>query len=104
MLADNLKQILSAEHEANQLKLIILNKSKDSIEQTKANGEKAITEARARAEHEIEQLKKVADQKAMEAASELASSTANRLATMHARSEKRMEMVAERIFERIRSV
>jgi len=104
MLADKLEQILIAELEANQVKHIILDKSKKSLEQAKADGKNSIIEARTRADHEIVQLKQIADQKAMKDATELASSTANRLATMHARSEKRMEMVAERIFERIRSV
>jgi len=104
MLADNLKQILATEYEANEVKRIILDKSKKSISQAKAEGENTIIEARSRADQEIVRLKQVADQNAMKAATDLASSTANRLATMHARSEKRMDAVAERIFERIRSV
>ena len=104
MLADSIKYILAAEYEANQVKLIILNKSKEAIEQAKADGEKSVKSTVARAEAEIEQLQKSSDKKAMESAAELASSTANRLATMRARAEKRMDTVAQRIFERIVNV
>ena len=104
ILADSLKLILAAEYEANQVKLIVLNKSKETIEQAKADGEQSITATLARAESELEQLKKASDRKAMDAATELASSTANRLATMRARAEKRLDTVAQRIFERIISV
>ena len=104
MLADSLKYILAAEYEANQVKLIILNKSKESIEQAKQEGEESIASSLNRAKHEIEQLQKASDRKAMEAAAELASSTANRLATMRARADKRLDTVAQRIFERIVSV
>ena len=104
MLADSIKYILAAEYEANQVKLIVLNKSKETIEKAKADGEKSVEATLARAESEIEQLKKSSDKKAMESATELASSTANRLATMRARAEKRLDMVAQRIFERIVNV
>ena len=104
LLADSIKLILAAEYEANQVKLIVLNKSKESIEQAKIDGEKTVTATLARAESEIEQLKKASDRKAMEAAAELASSTANKLATMRARAERRLDTVAQRIFERIISV
>ena len=104
MLADSLKFILASEYEANQLKLIILNKSKDAIEQAKKDGEESVERTLARAKVEIEQLQKSSDRKAMEAATELASSTANRLAAMRARAEKRMDIVAQRIFERIINV
>ena len=104
MLADSMKYILAAEYEANQVKLIVLNKSKETIEKAKADGEKTVVSTLARAETEIEQLKKASDRKAMESAAELASSTANRLATMRARAEKRLDTVAQRIFERIVSV
>jgi len=99
-----MKYILAAEYEAIQIKLLVLNKSKETIEQATADGEKAIAESLSRAEAEIEQLKKSSDKKAMEAAVELASSTANRLATMRARADRRLDTVAQRIFERIVSV
>ena len=104
ILADSLKLILAAEYEANQVKLIVLNKSKETIEQAKADGEKSVAATLARAESELEQLKKASDHKAMDAAKELASSTENRIATMRARAEKRLDTVAQRIFERIISV
>jgi len=104
LLADSLKYILAAEYEANQVKLIVLNKSKETIEKAQANGEASVTTTIARAETEIEQLKKASDRKTMDAAAQLASSTANRLATMRARAEKRLDTVAQRIFERIVSV
>ena len=104
ILADSIKLILATEYEANQVKLIVLNKSKETIEQAKADGEESLKATLTRAESELEQLRKASDRKAMDAASELASKTANRLATMRARAEKRLDTVAERIFERIVSV
>ena len=104
MLADSIKYILAAEYEANQVKLIVLNKSKESIEKAKADGEELVAATIERAETEISQLKKASDSKAMESAAELASSTANKLATMRARAEKRLDTVAQRIFERIVSI
>jgi len=104
MIAESLKYVLAAEYEANQVKLIVLNKSKETIENAKTDGENTIETSLARAEEKITQLKQEADRKAMESASELASSTANRLATMRARAEKRLESVAQRIFERIVNV
>jgi len=104
MIADSIKYVLAAEYEANQVKLIVLNKSKESIEQATKEGEESVASSLARAEAEIEQLRKSSDHKAMEAAVELASSTANRLATMKARADKRLDTVAQRIFERIISV
>ena len=101
MLADSLKYILAAEHEANQVKLIVLNKSKDTIEKATKDGENTVAMTVARAKKEIEQLKLASDRKTMESATELASSTANRLATMRARAEKRLDTVAQRIFDRI---
>ena len=104
MLADSMKYILAAEYEANQVKLIVLNKSKDSIEQAKQEGEESVASSLERAKIEIEQLRKISDRKATEAAAELASSTANKAATMRARAEKRLDTVAQRIFERIVNV
>jgi len=104
LLADSIKYIVVAEYEANQVKLIVLNKSKESIEKAKADGENTVATTLARAESEIKQLRKTSDQKAMESAAALASSTANRLATMRARAEKRLDTVAQRIFERIVSI
>ena len=104
LLAESLKYILSAEYEAKQLTQLVLDKSKESIAQAKADGEKLVAATKARAETEMSQLKKTSDSKAMESAAELASSTANKLATMRARAERRLDTVAQRIFERIVSI
>jgi len=104
LLADSLKYVLASEYEANQVKLIVLNKSKETLEQARKEGEESVAKTLERAKAELEHLRKTSDRKAMEAAAELASSTANRLATMRARAEKRMDIVAQRIFERIISV
>lgn len=101
MTADALKQIITAEYEANQVKLIVLNRSNESIEATREECEKKVKEALEKAKTEILHLQKVTDKKATDAAAELASSTANRLATMSARAEKRLDTVAQRIYERI---
>ena len=104
MLADSIKFILAAEYEANQVKLIVLNKSKETIENATSEGESIVAATLERAESEIKQLRQASDHKATESAAELASSTANRLATMRARAEKRLDTVAQRIFERIVSI
>jgi len=104
LLTDSIKHIVAAEYEANQVKLIVLSKSKETLENAQASGEKSVLTSIERAKAEVEKYKKAADRKAMEFAVELASSTENRLATMRARAEKRMDIVAQRIFERIASV
>ena len=104
MLAESMKYILTAEYEANQIKLIVLNKSQESIEKAKADGENTVATSIQRAQTEIDHLRQVSDKKATQSAAELASSTANKLATMRARAEKRLDTVAQRIFERIVSI
>lgn len=99
--ADSIKQILAAEYEANQVKLIVLGRSTESVERVKQESEKTVAASLSKAETEIDHLKKTTDQKAMTYAADLASTTANRLATMSARAEKRLDTVAQRIFERI---
>lgn len=104
MSAEHLKYVIAAEYEANQVKLLVLEKSKESLKQAQVEGEKLVSASLVRAKAEVEALKKASDRKAMEAAAELASSTANRLATMRARAEKRADVIAQRIFERIVSI
>lgn len=104
MTAEALKRIIAAEYEANQIKLIVLNRSSESVATVKAECEENVKKTLERAKSEIEQLRRATDRKAMDAAAELASSTANRLATMRARAEKRLDTVAQRIFERIVNV
>jgi len=104
LLVDSIKHIIAAEYEANQVKLIVLNKSKESLMSEQMRGEESVSASIERAKAEVERLKKESDRKAMEFAAELASSTENRLATMRARAEKRMDTVAQRIFERLVSV
>ena len=101
MSANSIKQILAAEYEANQVKLIVLGRSNESVDRVKAESEKTVAASLQKAETEIDHLKKTTDSKAMNYAAELASTTANRLATMSARAEKRLDTVAQRIFERI---
>ena len=104
MLADSINQILAAEYEAIQVKFIVQEKSKESVDKTESEGKNSVASTLARAESEIEQLRKASDRKAMDDAAELASSTANRLATMRARADRRLDTVAQRIFERIVNV
>lgn len=101
MPADALKRILTAEYEANQVKLIVLGRSNDSVTATRQQCEESVAATLEKAKTEIEHLRHNTDKRALNAANELASSTANRLATMKARAEKRLDTVAQRIFERI---
>jgi len=102
--AEYLKYIIAAEYEANQVKLLVAEKSKESLHSAQVDGEKLVSASLVRAKAEIESLKRESDRKAMEAAAELANSTANKLATMRARAEKRADVIAQRIFERIVSI
>ena len=104
MPAEFLKHIIAAEYEANQVKLLVAEKSKESLERAQIDGEKLVSASLVRAKAEIEALRREADRRAMEAAAELANSTANKLATMRARAEKRADVIAQRIFERIVSI
>lgn len=101
MLSESLKYILAAEYEANQVKLIVLDKSKKTLENAKNEGEQLVAASIKRAEAEVLELKKTYVQKVTQAAVELQNSTANKLATMRARAERRAESVSQRIFERI---
>jgi len=102
--AEFLKHIIAAEFEANQVKLLVSEKSKESLERAQIDGDKLVSASLVRAKAEIEALRREADRRAMEAAAELANSTANKLATMRARAEKRADVIAQRIFERIVSI
>ena len=104
MSAEHLKYVIAAEYEANQVKLLVSEKSKESLQNAQIEGEKLVSASLVRAKAEVEALKRTSDRKALDAAAELANSTANKLATMRARAEKRADVIAQRIFERIVSI
>jgi len=104
MLPDMMQAILTAENEAHQIKLLVLQKSQEALEAAEKAGEESLSATLARAASEITHLTRVTDKKAMDAAAELASSTANRTAALRARAEKRLDAVARHIVERIVNV
>ena len=101
MSLEAIKSISEAEEEARQAKLRAHQKSREIIEEAEKAGREKIALSVARAESEIADLKRTADQKAAEQAVELASTTANRQATLRARAEGRFDKAAQLIVERI---
>ena len=93
--------ISAAEEEARQSKLVAQQKARESIEAAEKSGKESLAAAYIRAETEVAQLKRAADQKAADQAVELASTTATRQATLRARAEGRIDKAAQLIVERI---
>ena len=104
MSLEAIKSISAAEDEARQAKLHAHEKAQEMIELAKATGKESVASMIQRAETEIAQLKRTADQQAAQQAVELASKTANRQATLRARAEGRIEKAARLIVERIVNV
>ena len=104
MLPEMVQTILTAENEAHQIKLLVLQKSQEALDAAEKTGEAGLASTLERAENEIAHLNKISDKKAMTEAAELASTTANRLAALRVRAEKRLDAVARHIVERIVNV
>jgi V/A-type H+-transporting ATPase subunit G/H len=96
-----IKCISEAEEEARQAKLRAQQNARASVEEAEKAGKEAVSSSQARADTEIAELLRMADQKAAEQAVELASTTANRQATLRARAGSRLDKAAAYIIERI---
>jgi vacuolar-type H+-ATPase subunit H len=96
-----IKSISEAEDEARQAKLRAQQNARVMAEDAEKAGKDAVASSIARAESEIAEFLRAADQKAAEQAVELASTTANRQATLRARAESRTDKAAALIIERI---
>ena len=104
MSLDAIKRVSAAEEEARQAKLLAQQKAQLAFEEAEKKGKETIASMSIRAESEIAQLKRAADQKAADQAVELKSTTDNRQATVRARAEGRLDKAAKLIVERIVNV
>ena len=93
--------ITGTEEKVRQMKADALAEAKRSVAQAQALGEDAIASAIKKADAEIAELMKKAEDKATADASELAQSNENRKAAMRARADVRLDKAAELIVERI---
>lgn len=93
--------ITGTEEKVRQMKADALAEAKRSVAQAQSLGEEAIASAIRKADAEIAELMKKAEEKATADASELAQSNENRKAAMRARADVRLDKAAELIVERI---
>ena len=93
--------ITGTEEKVRQMKADALAEAKRSVAQAQALGEDAIASAIKKADAEIAELMKKAEDKATADASGLAQSTENKKAAMRAKADVRLDKAAELIVERI---
>ena len=101
MAMEALETITLAEEKARQIRSAAGTDVKKSLREAEDAAAAMIAAAEERADGEIRELTRKADEKAKEDAAALASSTRNREAAMKAHAERRMDEVAARIVERI---
>lgn len=96
-----LETIALAEEKARQIRAAAAAEAKKSVEEAEAAVELLIGAAEVKADGEIRELVRRADEKAREDAGALAASTRNRQAAMQAHADRIMDSVAGKIVERI---
>lgn len=96
-----LETIALSEEKARQIRSAATARSRKSLEEAEAAVELLISAAETKADSEIRELVRQADEKAKEDANALAASTRNRQAAMEAHADRVLESVADRIVERI---
>ncbi len=101
MSLEALDTIALAEEKARQIKAAAQADAKRSVQEAEEAVKAMIDAANAKAETEIKDLVRKADEKAKGDAGTLASNTRNREAAMKARAERKMDEVADKIVERI---
>lgn len=101
MSLEALDTIATAEEKARQIRAAAQAEARRSVAQAEDAVKAAMAAADGKAETEIKDLIRKADEKAKEDAGVLASNTRNRQAAMKARAERKMDAVADRIVERI---
>ncbi len=101
MSLEALDAIALAEEKARQIRAAAEQEAGKLLQQAQAAGDIAVTAARARAESEVKELMRRADEKAREDAQVLASNTRNRRAAMKARADKKTEDAVALVMERI---
>ena len=101
MSLEALDTIALAEEKARQIRAAAGTESKKSLKEAEDAVTVMLAAADGKAEAEIRDLMRKADEKAKEEAAELASATKNRQAAMQARADRKMDAVADKIVERI---
>lgn len=101
MSLEALDTIALAEEKARQIKAAAAAEAKKAVQEAEEAVKLMIAAANGKAEAEIKQLVRKADEKAKEDAGALASNTRNREAAMKARAERKMDEVVDGIVERI---
>ncbi len=101
MSLEALDTIALAEEKARQIRAAAGTEAKKSLREAEEAVAVMIAAADGKAEAEIKELTRKADEKAKEEALALAASTRNRQAAMTARADRKMEEVVNGIVERI---
>ena len=101
MSLEALDTIALAEEKARQIRAAAQAEAKKSVQEAEDAVKVMFAAADGKAEAEIKELIRKADEKAKEDAGVLASNTRNRQAAMKARAERKMELVVDKIVERI---
>ncbi len=101
MSLEVLDTIALAEEKARQIRAAAGTEAKKTLKEAEDAVAAMIAAAEEKADAEIHELIRKADEKAKEDAATLASNTRNREAAMQARADRRMEQVVNGIVERI---
>jgi len=101
MSLEALDTISLAEEKARQIRAAAGTEAKKALREAEDAAAAMIAGAEAKADAEIRELIRKADEKAKSEAAELASSTRNREAAMEARAARKMDEAAAHIVERI---
>jgi vacuolar-type H+-ATPase subunit H len=101
MSLEAIKTIGEAEENAKRIRADAASDAKKAIADAEAAGHAAIDAAIRKAEDELRELTKKADEKATADAQQLADDTENKKAAMRARAEKLVDKAASLVVERI---
>ena len=101
MSLEALDTIALAEEKARQIRAAAQAEAKKALREAEDAVTVMMAAADGKAEAEIKELIRKADEKAKEDAGVLASNTRNRQAAMKARADRKMEQVVDKIVERI---
>lgn len=101
MALEALEAIALAEEKARQIRAAAAQDAKKALKEAEQAAQIALAAAQARAEDEIKDLMRKADEKAREDAQVLASNTRNRKAAMKARADRKMDAAVALVTERI---
>lgn len=101
MSLEAMDAIALAEEKARQIKLSAAQDAKKALQAARDAAQIALAAAEAKADAEVKELQRKADEKATEDAQVLASNTRNRRAAMKARADKKLDEAVSMVVERI---